>query len=406
MRSTRRRRRIGNTLLIALVLGGYGYWTLGRPLPALQPEPASSITRTSNTPSKLNWPSAQAAAGVLGTDILETRGVQTPVPTASTAKIITALVVLDKKPLLVNESGPTLTLTAADVDSYRTYLAQDGSVVPVQAGEKLTQYQAMQAMLLPSANNIADTLAIWAYGSLPAYAAAANTYLAEHSLKDTRVGSDASGLAPDTTSTAHDLVKIGKLAMQNPLIAQVVGQSSATGIPLTTEIRNVNNLLGNNGIIGIKTGTSDQAGGAFVGAAQTLVNGKPEIIITAVLQTPDRATALRVSQALIQSAQTNFSPLTIIKKGTAIGTYRLPWGGSVKAVADRDLRLSIWNGSKLSATPKLDATDQTPAAGEAVGRLTTQNSSLSRAQTVTLKLISTPNEPSILWRLTHPQSVD
>jgi D-alanyl-D-alanine carboxypeptidase (penicillin-binding protein 5/6) len=404
MKTGRRRhtRRLLIILLVIAVLGGYGFWSLTKPLPALQPQTATGALNIPTNKSNLAWPAGnQAAAGVLGTNILETHGPQVPAPTASTAKIITALMVLKQKPLPPGQPGPFITMNADDVNRYKTYVEQDGSVLPVQAGQQLTEYQLLQALMLPSANNIADTLAIWAYGSLKAYGQAANEYLASQKLTATHVGSDASGLAPDTVSTAADLVKIGKLAMRQPALAEIAGQSTATGFPHNMILKNVNGLLGSDGIIGIKTGNSTEAGGVFVGAANAVVNGKPEIIVTAVMKAQDRAAALRQSQVLIRSAQANFKPATITKKNTVVGSYKLPWGGSIPAVTTQDLTLSVWQGTNQTAAIKLNPTDNTPTAGETVGRLTAQTSALAKPRTVPIKLQTMPPKPSAWWRLTH-----
>ena len=83
-----------SALLIIIMLGGYGFWALNRPIPALEPSQLKSNFQTSTLPSTLQWPSNQAAVSVLGTNITEVRGAQTPIATASTAKIITALMTL------------------------------------------------------------------------------------------------------------------------------------------------------------------------------------------------------------------------------------------------------------------------------------------------------------------------
>jgi D-alanyl-D-alanine carboxypeptidase (penicillin-binding protein 5/6) len=383
-------------LLILIVAGGYGYWSISRPIPSLQPVQLKSSLQTTTSPSTLGWPTSQSAVALLGTGITESHGPQTPVPTASTAKIITALLTLKQKPLQLGEQGPAITITAEDVERYKNYVAQDGSVVPVQAGEQITEYQALQALLLPSANNIADKLAMWSYGSLDQYKKSANSYLFSVGLKDTVVGSDASGLSPDTTSTAADMVKIGSLAMQNPVIAQIVGQASATGIPLTTSIKNVNFLLGTDGVIGIKTGNSDQAGGVFIGAAKFKVGNEDKTVITAVMGAPDIFTALKQSQTLIRSSQTNFSSVEVAKKDAKLGEYKQPWGGSIKAVTAQNLPLTAWNGSTIKPTISLKETGKDPQANQVVGKLT------ANGKTTDIVLGSAPTKPSIFWRLSHP----
>lgn len=391
---TKKRRVL--VLILLLLLAAYCVWALARPLPALRPQNAQSTLEVKTPASQLAWPGEQAAVGILDTDTLEVHGDIKPAPTASTAKIITALMILKQKPLNLGQTGPSVTLTQNDVDLYKNYLAQDGSLLPVLAGEQISEYQMLQALLLPSANNIADTLAIWAYGSLDAYSKAANQFLAENHLNGTHAGSDASGLNPSTTSTVKDLVKLGEMAMRNPVLAQITGQTKADGFPVVGSIKNVNDLIGMDGIIGIKTGNSDQAGGVYVSASQTLVNGKPQTVITAVMGAPTLFASMKDSLALIKSAQANFKPSVVVKAGQVVGDYKLPWGGHVSAVTANALSVSAWQGSSIIAQVNLKPTDQTPAAGEIIGHLATAG------QSVNLQLQDNPPKSSILWRLAHP----
>jgi len=246
---------------------------------------------------------------VVGSGVLATHGEQAARPTASTAKLITALTVLKKYPLRDGESGPTLTMSRSDIELLVKYTDLDGSEIgKVVVGEKLTEYQMLQAMMLPSANNMADSLAIWAFGSLQAYQEAANNYLAELGLHDTHVGTDASGLDPSTVSTAHDLVLIGEAAMQNPVLAEIAALPNVNGFPLVGTITNVNTLLGHEGIVGIKTGNSDEAGGVFVFAAkQTLPNGQTVTIVGVVQGLPSLADALQATPPLLRSITQNIN---------------------------------------------------------------------------------------------------
>jgi serine-type D-Ala-D-Ala carboxypeptidase (penicillin-binding protein 5/6) len=334
--------------------------------------------------------------------MLETHGSQTPTPTASTAKLITALAVLHAKPLMPGRSGPTITISANDVAIYNAYVAQDGSAVRVQAGEQLSEYQMLEGMLLPSADNLADSLAIWAFGSLPAYSNFANIYVRQLGLTATHVGNDASGLNPSTTSTAQDLVRLGELTMRNPALAQIVGQSTANGIPVVGTIKNVNWLLGTNGIIGVKTGNTDQAGGVFVSASRVAVNGKPVTIITALAGMPTLRQAMDSSLPLIQSAQANFRRATVIRTGSVVGHYRLPWGGTVSAKAARQLTVKTWSGGSLTAIVGLNAITANSRAGQTVGSLTIPKSAIVNQRAVPVTLAAAPARPTIWWRLLHP----
>jgi len=273
------------------------------------------ITTHSSTPStsfvstgdwELDWPdSGEAAIGIAGSGVLATHGAQTSRATASTAKLITALTVLKKYPLQPGQSGPKITLTIDDVRIYNQYLAEDGSSARVLVGAQISEYQMLEAVLIPSANNIADSLAIWAYGSLPTYQAAATQTAQSLGLAGTTIGSDASGLSPDTVSTAHDLVVIGEAAMENPVIAEIVGISKTT-VPVFGEITNYNTLLGHEGIVGVKTGNSDEAGGVYVFAADYRTpDGQNITIVGAVQGLPDLPSALQAAKPLLKSTEQN-----------------------------------------------------------------------------------------------------
>lgn len=200
-----------------------------------------------------------------------------PRPTASTAKVITALAVLERKPLAPGEDGPTLTMTEADADLYRDYADRGGSAVAVGAGQQLSEYEMLVGMLLPSANNLADTLAVWAFGSLAEYRTAATQLVRSLGMTSTTVGTDASGFSSSTTSTVQDLTLLAAAAVRDPVIAEIVARDHATlsGVGV---VFNTNSLLGRPGVVGLKTGTTDEAGGVFlfaarVGAAGRLVVG-------------------------------------------------------------------------------------------------------------------------------------
>ena len=173
----RSRHPLRTFLIVFIILGVYIFWTLLRPLGDIRPVARTLHLQSGSISGPLSWPTkGQAAVGINPSGVLASYGLQTPVPIASTAKIITVLSVLKKYPLKLHQTGPVITMSAADVSLYTNYVAGDGSVVPVTDGETLTQYQMLQAILLPSANNIADSLAIWAFGSLENYAKFANSY--------------------------------------------------------------------------------------------------------------------------------------------------------------------------------------------------------------------------------------
>lgn len=389
-------------ILCVLVLAGYVSYALLRPLSLIQAV-APKATFSVDTPTAaLTWPAAQAAVALPGTNILTTHGTQTPVAIASTAKVITALTVLSKKPLKSGEQGPVITLTDADVALYNNYVAQDGSIVPVSVGEQISQYQMLEAIMLPSANNIADTMAIWAFGSLQAYAKAANSFVASHGMPNTHVGDDASGLSPTTTSTAHDLARLGALAMESPVLTEIVAKPSTTNIPLTGDVKNVNFLLGNSGIVGVKTGNTDQAGGVFISASRVDIAGRSTTIVTSVAGSANLGAALKESLALVQSAQKNFGPVTLVRKGDVVARYNRPWSSNIAAVASKDLTVIAWRGATVKAQAQLSDLNPQQSRSGTIGLISAKSLN-GLAESIDVRLEQPSSPPTVLQRLTHPR---
>ncbi|MGD0284203.1 MAG: hypothetical protein ABSB12_01210 [Candidatus Saccharimonadales bacterium] len=344
-------------LIVLLILVGLLIFNFFRPLPALYPT-TNKITSPITVPNPLIWPTGkEAAIGAVGFGILTTNGAQTQLPIASVAKLITALTVLQKYPLSLNQlQTPVITMTNADVAIYNQYVAEQGSVVKVLPGEQISEYQVLEAMLMPSANNMADSLAIWAYGSLPSYTLAANQYIKSIGLDQTTVGADASGFLPSTTSTAHDLILLGFQALNNPVIAQIVNQTQAN-LPVVGVVKNVNWLLGNDGIIGIKTGNTNQAGGVYLFAASDKLSvSSPSIeIVGSIVGTTTLQDAINACLPLLNSAKTNFYLATIIKRNEIVGAYKIPWGATDPAISVNDIASPIWKGVKTPIITSLQA---------------------------------------------------
>ena len=108
--------------------------------------------------------------------------------------------------------------------------------MPVAAGEQLTERQALQALLLPSANNIAAVLARWDAGSEDRFVARMNATARSLGMTHTRY-TDPSGYDDATVSTAADQVRIVDRAMRLPVFARIVATPSAT-LPVAGTVHN------------------------------------------------------------------------------------------------------------------------------------------------------------------------
>lgn len=385
-------------LVFVIVLGVVllGYASYIRPLPTVSAQ--TTLPPVTTGQAVVTWPAqGQAAVGVQGQGVLASTEGQKPVPTASTTKLMVALAVLKKYPMGAGQTGQVITITQADVDRYNEYVAQQGSVVQMAVGQQVTQYQALQALLIPSANNVADALAIWAYGSMSAYHQAAGQIATDLSMTQTQFGGDAGGLSPKTVSTAHDLVLLGQAAMNEPVIKEIVGQKSFT-LPVVGTITNTNILLGKDNIVGIKTGNTDEAGGCYVFAAEhTLPNGQKITAIGAVMGAPTLAQAFASAPPLLNSFYKGFAPTTVITKGQEVAHYNVPWGGQVPVVAAQDVSVVSWQSSKPTVTLTAKPLKAPQQQGAEVGSVTA-STPYGKAQ-VPIVLAQPISQPTWQWRL-------
>jgi D-alanyl-D-alanine carboxypeptidase (penicillin-binding protein 5/6) len=231
------------------------------------------------------WPAyGQAAFVESGQSQIRVGPNQHRAPIASVAKVMTAYVVLRDRPLRLGQDGPAITLTAADAADTARRRARQESVVPVAVGERLTELQALQALLLPSANNIAAVLARWDAGSMRRFVSRMNSTARSLGMTDTRY-TDPSGYDVATVSTAADQVRIVDQAMQLPVFASVVATRSAT-LPVGGTVRNTDALLGYGGFVGVKTGSTAAAGGCFAFRAIRLLDGRRTTVTGVVLGQP------------------------------------------------------------------------------------------------------------------------
>ncbi len=369
---------------------------------ALRPLPDATLNfslpvAAAAEPVQLQWPTiGQAAIAADGYDLLATHGGSDPIPTASIAKVITALCVLQKYPLSVGQTGPTLTFSKQDAALYQYQLAHNGSSVPVYEGDQMTEYDALQAMLIPSANNIADSLATWAFGSLDDYAMYANTFVLQHGLVKTHIGVDASGFDPSTTSSAADLAELGLIARSNPVLMSIVGKKSAyiSGVGTVT---NYNTALGVGGIDGLKTGNNDQDKGALLFTANLTVAGKTIAVSGAVMGQLSLQGAISASVALVQSIGANFESYTYVQKGQIIGTATTAWGRGVPIRAESAAQLLRWKGDAITTEKTIHHTTASKPAS--IGALDVVAGPVQSSVTVGLDASATG--PNYWWRATR-----
>ncbi|GAB3966803.1 hypothetical protein GCM10027615_14940 [Plantactinospora veratri] len=316
------------------------------------------------------WPrTGQAALSVDPVGSLGTSGGSEPVPIASVTKVMTAYVILKEHPLDRGEHGPKLTVSAAQAAAYPAELARGESLVPVVAGAVFTERQALQAVLLPSANNMARILAAWDSGSVAAFVEKMNATADALGMKDTHY-TDPSGLDPGTVSTAVDQVILARAAMELPAFAEIVAQKKAT-LPVAGTVKNYNSLVGRDGVVGIKTGSTDEAGGCLVFAAVVKVGGRKITIVGAVLGQPGANTPVQLDRVfkatrpLVRTATAALGVHPVVRTGDQVATVQGPLGTGTTIHAGQDLAVVGWPGMRVRLDVDLPAVpDRLPAQTE------------------------------------------
>lgn len=339
------RLRVGLALL--LVVAGLGAWNYLRPIPAVAATPklqASEVVQGAEP--AMPWPGrGSAAVAVQGLGFIASSGNEVAIPAASVTKVMTALLILEDKALQNGQDGPTITIENADVESYYQDLAGNQSVAAVTAGEQLSELQALQGMLIPSANNFAETLARWDAGSIATFVARMNTRAAALGLTHTRFA-DVSGASPGSVSTPSDLLALGVAAMKQPVFAQIVAMGQAE-LPVAGTVYNVDAVLGQSGIIGIKTGSGLTSGANFLFAAVVTVDGHLITVYGCVMGQATLEAAFGAAKKLISSMAAALHVRRVIERNQTIATYVTPWGAQSDLVSSVDVDLVEWPGLVL-----------------------------------------------------------
>ncbi|MBW3538025.1 serine hydrolase [Candidatus Parcubacteria bacterium] len=279
--------------VIILTLGYLAHLPLGQPLrQALQNtvigEPSGTRLSTPSPHQRIAEPiksgaeelrlGARAAYAVdldTATPLYQQNSAQ-PLPIASIAKIVTAMVIIKSHDLEEVVTVPTL-------PAYRPEDAKLG----LTAGQRFKVKDLLAATLIPSASDAADALASADAGSNAAFAAKMNRLSERWGIKGTRF-TNPSGLgAEENLASAEALARLAKIALANQTFAQLAAAPTATitdQAGQTYPLTSTNRLLGDPRITGLKTGYTPAAGQSFL--ALSTVNGHR--VLTVVLNSPDR----------------------------------------------------------------------------------------------------------------------
>jgi D-alanyl-D-alanine carboxypeptidase (penicillin-binding protein 5/6) len=332
--------------------------------------------------------------------MLGSAGSSRPVPLASLAKVMAALVVLHDHPLAPGQPGPGVTITPGDQATYAAENAAGDSVAPVRSGERLSELQLLEALLIPSADNVAQVLARWDAGSDAVFVARMNSTAAKLGMRASHYA-DESGLASQTVGTARDQLVLAEAAAANPVLMSIVRQPVVT-LPDGTTLPNYDTLLGQDGVVGIKTGSTIASGGCFMFAADRVAGGRRVEVLGVVLgqrSTPFIGAALSASRTLIGPAVAAVHPVTVMPAETTVAQVVTPWGPPVPVKTTRALTLMTVAGMTVHLTIALKSTGHLASATAGSVEATVTATTGHQTQTVTAVTAGPVPRASVRWRL-------
>jgi D-alanyl-D-alanine carboxypeptidase (penicillin-binding protein 5/6) len=394
------------TVLAVVAVGGYTAAIALAPAPG--PQATLSAPKQESRPADTAAAQAAVDAQTLPTAIGWLDGEEvwsnddTAYPLASISKLITVLVCQEKEPLEPGADGPTHVWSEADAARQQEYLAVDGVAYPIPVGTEITLREMLKFIFLPSANDYAAAYAYSVFGDNDSFLAAVDEWKARHGF-DSIEFVEPTGMDEANRANASDLLRIGRLALNNPTISEFTKMPSADmpwGVGL---IENTNPLLTElPGMLGVKTGRSSSAGFNYIAAQESEVSGRKVVKMSVTLGRASKEDRAQSGRDMLGAIESLPQQLNLATKGSEVGTATAADGTIVDLVTANDASTVLLPGEAASTTVEL--TKLRPGtAGQQVGSMRiTSPTGESEVSIVTTANIA---EPDFWWRFTHPAAV-
>jgi len=209
---------------------------------------------------------------------------------------------------------------------------------------------------------------------------------------------DASGFSPNSAGSPGDLIRLAEAAMRNAVLAEIVDQAEAT-LPVAGRVFNVDALVGQDGIIGIKTGSSAAAGAVFVFVADVKADGQPARLFGVVMGLPTLDDAFTATTRLVDAMTPALHYRSILSTDQVVAEYSAPWGDKATVFSEQDLSWVVYDGMTLHQHTDLKIVNAPLPSGTSVGSVTLQ---VGDQQTrIPLRTTSSLFDPDLFWRLTR-----
>jgi D-alanyl-D-alanine carboxypeptidase (penicillin-binding protein 5/6) len=317
--------------------------------------------------------------------ILFSRKANDRLPMASTTKIMTALVVLERLPL---DARVTASLKASETI---------GSGMELKEGETFTVEELLNALLVLSANDAAVALAEATAGSVGAFAELMNAKAKELGLKNSHFVNPHGMTAKGHYSSAFDLAHIAAAALADHTFRTIVDTRSYTlNRPdgTTTTFTNSNKLLEQVGwVTGVKTGSTPRAGRCLVASGTR--DGRT--LISVVLGTEHSTIASKECLELLEYGFAHYRRAVVAVRGERVTDVPIPaaLGSRLDLVAGRTLAVSVYADDEVTSTIRVRSDMGLPISkGEVLGTLTAKVNGGEIATIDLLPLTPSNNPPS------------
>jgi D-alanyl-D-alanine carboxypeptidase (penicillin-binding protein 5/6) len=274
--------------------------------------------------------------------VLYEHNAHTPVPTASMAKMMTSLIIMEEIEAgrLSLEDSVTISARASEMG---------GSQIFARQGQTFSVQTLLAAVMVQSANDAATALAEKVAGSNEGFAELMNRRGQELGLEGSTFY-DPHGLPSDEgredRMTARDLAVVGNELLRHPLMQEYAAAASLPfeNATFTSGMANPNYLLRSyEGAYGIKTGYTESAGFSVTAAARRRDADVIAVVAGAVASRGPKS-SFALAGRLMDEVFLSWSPVVVAREGELAGEVSVRRGSKVGAVAARDVTALVPRG--------------------------------------------------------------
>lgn len=243
--------------------------------------------------------------------------------------MMTVWIVLQEFPLGNSQLGPCETVTASDFALYRQDVAQEQSLVTIVRGQHICERTLLRGIFVHSAGDYAQLLSKFAGLSSTNFVNLMNRDAVALGMRNTHYV-DVTGISSGDVSTAQDQSLLAIDLMSTEPIVRSIAALTKVWLPVEGVVGTYTPDLGRSGVVGVKSGLTEAAGGCDVMAVNLQLNNTVITTYIVVLgQQSNNALALsgQVALALYRSIRPS-----IARIATASGV-QVEWIGSLSDVA-------------------------------------------------------------------------